>query len=85
MELGRWDEADTGPRARALRTGPPRLRVLGAARLRDHLALWRGRPLPDRTGWPPSPGHTVEDTDIDDMLAARYTYVEICRPCEPEG
>ena len=80
MELGRWEEADQALGRVLSEPDIPDYVFFGAARLRDHLALWRGLPLPDRTG-SPSPG---PDTDINDMLAAGYTYVEVAARCEPE-
>ena len=51
----------------------------------DHLALWRGLPLPDRTGSPADPRrHDGPDTDIADLLAARYTQIEVAARCEPD-
>ncbi len=85
LDLGRWDEAHTVLERALAEPDLPDYVFWAGARLRDHLAHWRGQPLPDRTGWPASPRrHTVEDTDVDDLLAARYTYIDICARADPE-
>ena len=85
MDLGRWEEADEALERVLSEPDLPEYVFWFAARLRDHLALWRGLPLPDRTGSPADPQrHPGPDTDIDDLLAARYTYLEVAARHEPE-
>ena len=86
MELGRWHEADKALERVLSEPDLPEYVFWFAARLRDHLALWRGRPLPDRTGSPADPRrHPGPDTDVEDLLPARYTYLEVAARHEPDA
>ena len=85
MELGRWEEADEALERVFSEPDLPEYVFWFAARLRDNLALWRGLPLPDRTGSPADRRrHDGPDTDINDMLGSRYTQIEVAVRCEPE-
>ena len=86
MDLGRWEAADEALKRVLCEPDLPEYVFWFAARLRDHLALWRGLPLPDRTGSPADPQrHPGPDTDIEDLLGARYTYLEVAARHEPEA
>ena len=86
MELGRWEEADAALDRVFSEPDLPEYVFWFAARLRDHLALWRGLPLPDRTGSPADPQrHDGPDTDIEDMLGARHTQLEVAARHQPEA
>jgi DNA-binding CsgD family transcriptional regulator len=86
MELGRWDEADRALNRVLSEPDLPEYVFWFAARLRDHLAVWRGMPRPDRTGSPADPqDHPGPVTDVDDLLPARYTYLEVAARHEPDA
>ena len=86
MDLGRWEAADEALKRVLCEPDLPEYVFWFAARLRDHLALWRGLPLPDRSGSPADPQrHPGPDTDIEDLLGARYTYLEVAARHEPEA
>ncbi len=86
MELGRWEEADKALNRVLCEPDLPEYVFWFAARLRDHLAVWRGMPRPDRTGSPADPqDHPGPVTDVDDLLPARYTGIEVAARHEPEA
>ena len=79
IDAGRWDEAQQVLDLVAAEDLPDWV-FWAARRLADHLSVWRGNAmLPRGDDIPPDPHHRTldENTNLDDLLAAGYTYADI--------
>ena len=81
IDLGRWNEAQVLLETTLAEPMPDEVRPW-IHRMRDHLMVWRGdRPSPRSSDAVATAQQTVDNTGLDDLLAARYTYADIAARC----